>query len=231
MSEATLALSYSRLSDFEGCPLKFKAKYITKDYPDDSNNPAFAKGNAIHSQLEDYINYKKAEDAEPPKMGTIANNVVPIIDKLYTACSGNIFAEKQIAVDQDWVKCDWFAPPSVVKYRAIIDMLAFVSDSELLINDFKSGKVREYEEGPRTQLKLTAVMLFSLYPRVQKITTCYLFAEHKKTVKVTFYRHELEDLRKPFDEFHAMVQREEEFAFKKNRYCNWCLYTDCPVKK
>lgn len=231
MSEATIALSYSRLSDYESCPLKFKAKYIDKDYPDDSNNPAFAKGNAVHSQLENYINYKKADEAEAPKLGTIANNVVPIIDKLHDACDGNIFAEKQIAVNQEWEKCDWFDPPHVVKYRAIIDMLAFVSSTELLINDFKTGKVREYEDGPTTQLKLTAVMLFSLYPKIEKITTCYLFAEHKQTVKVTFTRDQLEDLRAPFDEAHAMVQSEKEWAYKKNRYCNWCLYKECPVKK
>lgn len=227
----TIALSFSRLSDFETCPLKFKAKYITKDYPDESNNPAFEKGNAIHKQLEDYINYKKSTEAARPAMGSVAQNLVPMIDNLHKVCNGNIFGEKQIAVNQNWEKCDWFAPPSVVKYRAIIDMLAFVNDRTLLVNDFKSGKVRPYEEGETTQLKLTAAIMFSLYPKIEEIITSYLFVEHKSTVKVTFKREQLEVLKAPFDRAYAAVQVEKEFAFKKNRYCNWCLYQDCPIKK
>ncbi len=227
----TIALSFSRLSDYETCPLKFKAKYITKDYPDESNNPAFEKGNAIHKQLEDYINYKKSSEAAPPPMGSVATNLVPMIDRLHKTCDGNIFGEKQIAINQNWEKCDWFASPSVVKYRAIIDMLAFVNGRTLIVNDFKSGKVRDYEDGPTTQLKLTAAMMFSLYPNIEEIHTNYLFVEHKKTVSVPFKREQLEDLKAPFNKAYDKVQMEKEFSFKKNKYCNWCLYQDCPIKK
>ena len=139
----TIALSFSRLSDYEACPLKFKQKYIDKTFPDDSDNPAFVRGNKIHSQLEEYILYKISSEADAPTMSTITQKAVPLIEKIFTSCKGRMFPEKQIAVNQDWELCTWFDKPDVVKYRAIIDFLAFMSETELLIGDWKSGKVRE----------------------------------------------------------------------------------------
>jgi CRISPR/Cas system-associated exonuclease Cas4 (RecB family) len=234
MENATIALSFSRLSDYEQCPLKFKQKYIDKSYPDDSNNPAFAKGNALHKQMEDYVNWLRSTDRNPedkPIMTTVTQAAVPMVESLYDHCNGNLFPEKQLAVDQDWFPCDWYDKPHKVKYRAIIDCMAFVNSEELLVIDWKSGKVRPYEDGPTTQLKLTAVILFNLYPKIQRITSSYMFLEHKKTVKKTFHREDLEAMQTPFDEAHLIINTVEEFPHKKNQYCNWCLSTDCPIKK
>lgn len=227
-----LALSFSRLSDYIGCPNKFKLKYVDKSYADDSDNPAFVKGNIIHKQLEDYINFVNG-DCDEPSMNAATSSAKGMIENLHKVSKGNIFSEKQIAVDQDWVKCDWFAPPTKVKYRAIIDCLVFLGDDTLYIIDWKSGKVREYEDGPTTQLKLTAAMLFKLYPKIVKITSAYMFVEHKKTVKVDFERSQLDDLVANFDAAHTKVNGETEWAPLKNKYCNWCLATSdqCPVKK
>jgi len=227
-----IALSFSRLSDYEACPLKFKLKYITKEFPDDSNNPAFVKGNIIHKQLEDYINYLK-DNGSKPSMNAHTTNAIPILEGMHKASNGNIFAEKQIATNQEWLKCDWFDKPHIVKYRAIIDCLVFLDKETLLIVDFKSGKVRDYEDGPTTQLKLTAAMLFSLYPKINKITSSYLFVEHKKTIKVEFSRDQLESIKSDFDNAHTIVNQDGDFEFKKNQYCNWCAATSgqCPVKK
>lgn len=225
----TIALSFSRLSDYEECPRKFESKYIIKDYPDDSDNPAFVKGNAIHKQVENYILWLNGAEDEP-NMGQYTKSIVPMLKKIYEASSGRLFGEKQIAVDQHWVQCDWFAPPKVVKYRAIIDFMAFLDNNELLVGDIKSGKVRPYEDGPTTQLKLTAAMCFHLFPMIEKITTAYFFVEHSKTVKVIFTRDQMEELRKPFDERHTEVNAATEFPHKKNRYCNWCKIPSCPIK-
>jgi CRISPR/Cas system-associated exonuclease Cas4 (RecB family) len=228
MNNPPIALSYSRLSDYEQCPLKFKSKYITKDYPDDSNNPAFAKGTAIHKQLEEYILAKKSEK-DKPLMGQHAKNVVPMIDRLFENCT-LVMAEKQLAVDLNWNQTDWFSKPDVVKYRAIIDMIAFYDSNTVLIADFKSGKFRDYSESETSQLNLTAAMIFSLYPDVNKVTSIYLYVEHKQTVKVEFVRSQLDELKEPFDRMYNVVQSDEVFAHKKNQYCAWCQVASCPIK-
>lgn len=226
-----IALSFSRLSDYDQCPLKFKLKYITKDYPDDSDNPAFVKGNEIHKQLENYINYLKG--GEKPSLNSHTKNVVPMLEKLYMASKGAMYPEKQIAVNHKYEKCDWFDKPEIVKWRLVIDCLVFLDDKTLFIGDFKSGKVREYEDGPTTQLKLTAVVLFNLYPNIENIISSYLFVEHKKTVKVSFTRDQLESMQEKFDEAYDRVNQDGDFLHKKNQYCNWCLATNeqCPIKK
>ena len=226
-----IALSYSRLSDYEQCPLKFKQKYIDKSYPDDSDNPAFVKGNQIHKQLEDYVVWKGADDGAKPTLSTHTLKASQLVDSLHTACNGRIFPEKQIAVDHNWELCDWFDKPDVVKYRAIIDCLVFFGNTEILAIDWKSGKVREYEDSPTSQLRLTSTILFNLYPKVQTITTAYVFVEHTKTVKVKFERPELEALQKPFDKAYIQVQEETEWKPKKNQWCNWCKTPDCPIKR
>ena len=233
MNNPPIALSFSRLSDYEICPLKFKQKYIEKSYPDDSNNPAFVKGNAIHKQVEDYINWLSSMGGKAPSMGTYTVGIVPMLEQLYKASNGQVYGEKQIATNQDWDRCDWFDKPHTVKYRAIIDFMVFMSPNHLILGDIKSGKFREYQDGPTTQLKLTTAMCFSLYPKIETITAAYFFVEHKKTVKVVFTRDMIEDLKKPFDEMHHEVNTVKEWPHKKNQYCHFCLVggDTCPIKR
>jgi len=228
MNQPPIALSYSRLSDYEQCPRKFKSKYIDKTYPDESDNPAFAKGTLIHKQLENYILAKKANTALP-STGVHAGNALKMIDRLFDQCI-LITAEKQLAVDLKWNQCDWFAKPDMVKYRAIIDMIAFYDTNTVLIADFKSGKFRDYSETDTSQLNLTAAMIFSLYPEVTKISSVYLYVEHKQTVRVDFTRDMLDKLKAPFDKMYLVVQNDEDFKHTKNKYCNWCSEMTCPIK-
>lgn len=228
---STIALSFSRLSDYEQCPRKFEEKYVTKIYPPEDDNPAFVKGQAIHKMMDKYVQFLQSTDrANKPNMNPIVESALPMVDRIFEACNGNLYPEKQLAVNQTWDLCDWFDKPHVVKYRCIIDCLGFLNPEEMIALDWKTGKVREYEEGPTTQLKLTSVILFSLYPNVKKITTAYVFLEHKKTVSKVFLREDLEKMRAEFDNAHTIVNQAADFPFKKNKYCNWCLSKTCPVK-
>ena len=220
MSQA-IPLSWSRLGTYRTCPRQFESKYLSKTYPEDKDNPAFIKGSAIHKQLENYILWKKDPTLEEPQIGKEAKNAIPIIDNLFdTLDADNIYAERQLAVDLDWKQCDWFDSPDVIKYRAIIDMLAVGGDHVSII-DFKTGKVRPYDED-FGQLHLTATIIFHLMPSVSRITCAYLFVEHKQTIKVDFHRDDLDKLRAKFDVDYITVNQDTEFEPSKNRYCHWC---------
>lgn len=141
-----------------------------------------------------------------------------------------ITAEKQIATSLEWEQCDWFAKPTVVKYRAVVDSIVFRSPEEAIIVDFKSGKFRDYADSPTSQLRLTATMSFSIFPNLEEVTCTYLYVEHKKSVSGKFSRDQLDELKKPFDEAYEKVNADQEFKYTKNQYCNWCLVKDCPVR-
>lgn len=221
-----IALSWSRLSTYMECPMKFKAQYIDKDYPDDSDNVHFARGNRIHKQLEDYIGFRNG-DCDMPSMSAEAQNAIPIIDNVFMKY-GNILAERQLALDHSWVKCDWFAKPTVVKYRCIIDMLC-MNDEEVLIIDFKTGKVREYEKN-HGQLHLSTAMVFSILPSIKKITNTYLFVDHKQSSSLTTMRDDMQTEVDHFNDVYDTINGDTEFAPTKHKYCNYCLIKDkCPL--
>lgn len=229
-----IALSYSRMSDYLQCPLKFKSKYIDKDYPDDSDNPAFVKGNAIHKQVENYIIWLgSTEKGSPPEMGQYTKDFTSLLHTLHSQSGGKLYPEKQLATNQSWEHTTWFAKPDVVKWRAIIDFMAFMSPNHLLLGDVKSGKVQPYQDGPLTQLRLSASMCFSLYPKIETITSAYFFVEHKVTDKAVFHRESLPEMVRDFDAIHEKINTDKEFAYQKNQYCKWCLVPagKCPIRK
>ena len=222
-----MALSFSRVDAYLQCPLQFEAKFITKTYPDENNSPALVKGKEIHSQLE---NWMKASlvGKDVPNLSVHAANAVPIMTNIlenYTSIS----PENQLAIDESWSVCDWFA--SNVYYRAVVDLMAFKGDTEAIVVDYKTGKVRGYEAGKHAQLNLTAAMLFSIYPQLETIKCYYLFVEHKQTSSAKFYRHELEELKRPFVDIHNEINTCTDFKPKTNQYCRWCKVPSCVYKK
>jgi len=221
MTNNPIALSWSRINVYRGCPAQFKSMYIDKDYPDEGENPAFVKGNRIHKQLEEYVLWKRGEGKEP-KLCNEAANAVGIIDNyVEKAGAESVNPEKQIAVTHDWELCDWFERPDKLRFRAIMDMIVFISLEEIHIIDWKSGKFRPYASGIG-QLHLSANILFALYPKVQKIVNAYLFVEHKKTEKVTFLREDHAKIRAKFDLEYTVINEDKEFEPKKNSYCFFC---------
>lgn len=217
-----IALSYSRLSTFEQCPAKFKAQYIDKTYPSEDDKPVFVRGKKIHSQCDKYIKHK-TKGLVKPAMSPEASNAIPIIDTVigkYDIVRG----EQKLALNTNFKKCDWF-DKSVI-YRAILDMVA-VKDKEALIIDFKTGKVRQYDNKPTGQLHLSSTFIFTIFPKIDIITTAYLFLDHKQTITKTFNRDSYEKSVKVFKDLFKEVNIEKEWLPKKNKYCHWCLVNDC----
>lgn len=209
--------------------MKFDSQYVTKDYPDDSNNPAFKKGKEIHKQLEDYIVSHKDGKPDSSILGKYSVTAKPIIDA-YVKYIGaeSIVPENQIALNDDWEKVSWF--DKEVKFRAIYDVIIRVSDTLIHLIDWKSGKFREYDTD-YGQLHLSATMIFAINPEVMEIISFYKYVEHSKTVKVTFKRDELyDDLKEHFEKEYQEVQaagKVDSFPAKKNKYCFFCKHPDC----
>ena len=216
-----IALSWSRINVYRGCPAQFKSMYIDKSYPDEGDNPAFVKGNRIHGQLDDYVKWKRGEGKEP-SLCAEAQNAVGIIENYVKKVGAEaVNSEKQIAITHDWALCDWFDKPSKLRFRAIMDMIVFVSPEEIHIIDWKTGKFRPYAADVG-QLHLSANILFALYPKVNKIVNAYLFVEHKKTEKVTFLREDHARFKAKFDLEYTVINEDKEFEPTKNKYCGWC---------
>lgn len=74
-----IALSWSRLSDYQQCPLKFKLKYIEKDKmfkEDESQSPHLVRGSNVHKALENYVVQKQSNGEMEVKITSDRKSVV-----------------------------------------------------------------------------------------------------------------------------------------------------------
>lgn len=220
-----IPLSWSRISTFRECPYKFWETYLSKTYPDESNNPAFVKGTEIHKQVDDYI-----KTGDSTKLGTIAATAKPLVDKLCTADNGTKFSgEVQCAVDDNWQAVNWFGKN--IMFRAIYDAQYLDYDfKRAILIDWKTGKVRPYEE-ERGQLHLSAAILFELEPEIDVIKASYNFLEHNEVTTTMFHRKDHAANKAAWELEALTINETKEWLPKKNKYCHFCLSQTCPLKK
>ncbi len=217
----SIAMSWSRLSDYIQCPYKFKLKYVDRVFPKfDDKAPHIVRGKRIHESLEQVIIKLQTGQALSRNQVVSAHNVMPLITKLFAAYN-DIQAESQISVDDKYQPCDWL--DSNVYWRAIIDVIC-ISGSDGLVIDWKTGKLREYQEN-FGQLHLTALIVMMVKPVLQNLRVAYIYVDHREGRDVTITRSDIPKLKEYFDGMHAQVNSDVTFTAKWNQYCKWCEAT------
>lgn len=225
-----IALSHSRLSDYNQCPLKFKMKYIDKlpmFKEDDQASPHLVRGSNVHKALENYAISKIAN--EEPRISSLpeVEMTKPFIDRIF-ANYPLIVPESQISVNSEWKQVEWFDRHSY--YRAIFDLIA-VRPTDVIIGDYKTGKMRDYDGGPHGfgQLHLAASIALQMWPNIPQVTTVYIYVDHRKTVVKEFTQADAPVLKAHFDSEHKKVNSETEWKPKVNEFCKYCPVTrkDC----
>lgn len=224
-----MALSHSRLNDFQQCPLKFKLKYIDKatNFKMDDKNKSIhlVRGDNIHKALEQYVIQRKTGiNAEDMKSSLKeVKDTIPLIER-YISKFGlqNTFPESQISIDDRWNQVEWFSKKSY--YRAIMDLIC-LSPSTAFIGDYKTGKFTDYTPPSGFgQLELSAALALSIYP-VEDVVTTYLYVDHKQAVTKSYNQNDRIKIVQHFNALHEEVNAEKNFCATKNKYCNWCEAT------
>ncbi len=218
----TYALSWSRLSDFQQCPRKFKLKYIDKasNFKMDDKSPHLVRGENVHKRLEEYTIARLSGKTDIP-MSSLpeVETTKPLIDS-FIANFAAVVPEQQISVDINWKQVDWFSKQSY--YRAIYDFVA-LSPNALAINDWKTGKFKDYSADQPGQLELSATIGMNMWPHIERVDTMYVYVDHKKTIKRSFTQTaDRERLTMHFVKQHEIVNAEANWDPKKNEFCNFC---------
>src|ERR1043166_6297651 len=105
-----IALSHSRLSDFNQCRLKFRLKYLDKAFPteDMTKSPHLVRGANVHKSLENYVVKKRSgQENIPPSSLPEVEGTKPMIDKIFESYD-EVLPETKLAVNPEWHKVDWF---------------------------------------------------------------------------------------------------------------------------
>ena len=233
-----IALSWSRLSTFQQCPLKFHLQFISKTFKEEEKSIHLIKGEQLHKQLEDYVLAKNGQAAMPLGFSPEVRESLPYVDKLYTIYDA-IYPEAQVACDINWNPVEWFAKETA--WRAIWDVIG-VKPQTLYIGDYKSGKIYPYGDG-FGQLHLSAVIGLERFKEVPEVNAAYIYIEHKKItpIKVTREPSNLVDsagkpvphlaqVREYFQAEFDKVQSEKTWDPKPNDYCKYCQATKAQCK-
>lgn len=220
-----MALSHSRLSDFNQCPRKFYLKYIAKapnfQMKQEDKSVHLVRGDNVHKALETYlIRLKSGEQNIGPSSLDEVEQVKPLIHK-YIELFGlaNVHPEAQVSINEDWKQVDWFSKDSY--YRAILDIICR-ADNVAIVGDYKTGKFKDYSpENGMGQLELTSAIALSIWD-IDEIKTIYIYVDHKKTIQKTYTRADKNRLVDHFVKEHDKVNAEKNFDPKPNQFCGWC---------
>lgn len=202
--------SYSSLSAYETCPLRFYLTRISKQVSE-KQTEATMHGNEVHSALEKYVGNQAPL---PEKYDTYK----PVADKL-RAAMGQKHLEYKFGITKALTPTTFFAKD--VWCRGVLDV-GIIKPEQALILDYKTGN-RKIDGD---QLKLFAGAAMVLWPFVKEVKTGYIWLKTNQMDTQTFSP---EDKAPIFQDFAARVYRMEtserngDWPAKPSGLCrSWC---------
>lgn len=208
--------SYSRLLDYESCPLKAKLKVIDR-IPDPNPHPAGLRGTAIHSACEDFVsgaNKLLCTDAQRHFEVEFKS-----LRQHYKA--GRVSLEGEWAFDTDWNPTDWKAGWLRVK----LDAYVALTPQHAVVIDYKTGKRFGNEVKHGEQLQLYALSVLLRYPEIRAVTAELWYLDVNDLVSFSVTRDYGLRLLKPFDKrFHKMTSATSFPATPNIESCKYCPF-------
>lgn len=175
--------SYSRLKNFELCPVRHNEIDLLKNFADKSQNDpnsALVQGNLAHAALRDRLSLKTPL---PPHMMEFEPFVRHVEDKIARG-GAQLFVEQKYAITREFAPTTYFA--SNVWFRGIADALVLWARTALVV-DWKTGRIQE----DSVQLALMAQCIFSHYPQVQVVVARFAWLKEFAETDDTFTREDL----------------------------------------
>jgi putative RecB family exonuclease len=246
--------SYSRLTTFEQCNLKFKFRYIDKIIPKLEKSIEAHLGSTVHSTLE-WL-YTQVKEGRIPSLDEVIifysqewekyytpdfitqnslthqdyfNKGVEFIIVYYTEHKpfddNTLEIEKRILIDLD--------EEGNYKIQGFIDRLSYnLKTKEYEIHDYKTANYPPSEEKMHKdrQLALYSIAIKNHYGKDKDVKLTWHFLAFNKRFHIKKSNDDLEKLKKETLELIKKIEETKEFPANKSKLCNWCEYKDmCPA--
>lgn len=229
--------SFSKISSFQTCPLRFKFDYIDK-LGKFQKSKALEKGSFIHLWLEK----KGLGITEKPefKFSLSTPEDVKVYEAIYhkfieTPIAKKYLNENVLGVEIDFgVKYDEGKMDETSYWnkqalmRGKIDH-ALLVDDDLTLIDWKTGKVNPWQND--LQLVMYAVWGFLKYPDVETINGAFVYIEHGEEKPYTYHRKDLNALKARIAGEIRNIETEGDFPKKESALCNYCSYRELGLCK
>lgn len=225
--------SYSKISTFKSCPLKFKFQYIDK-IPGKMDTVALIKGRTIHYLIEnshlgesEYSEEMKQNIKDYPEALEIKKNFensnlgikyLKNIDKpaMNEYKLGLSLSLEGIEYSKDSL------------FNGIVDYIC-VKSGYLYLIDFKSGKYKEPKYQDYNQLLFYAIYFFQKY-KIPKIIISFVYVEHDIENDIELNIEYLDNYKRELLTSIVDIESCTDFQPKTSRLCDYCGFQEICVR-
>lgn len=212
------AWSFTRLRDYELCPLKAKFKHVDK--LKEPGNKAMDRGLRIHKECELWLKSKKK--SMPKSMELFATDFREL------RRISNLEVEQNWAFTTGWQEADWFDTTGNTWVRIKVDAAGIVKEKGKLVYrliDYKTGKIRPEHED---QLDLYALAGFHRQGvDLVRGELWYLDQSGDNVIELEYAPEEVNGLDKKWRARANRMTKDQKFVAKPSH--SNCLY--CHFKK
>jgi RecB family exonuclease len=213
--------SYSRLLDFESCPLKAKLKIIDRiPEPERPLKPgqtehANDRGTRVHSEIELYVK----GTGEFPQEARHFKDEIESLKSHYKA--GRVSLEGEWAFNKNWEPVDWL----VGWVRLKCDAVVFLTPTHAAVVDYKTGRRFGNEVKHGEQLQMYALSVLLKYPQIEHVTCELWYTDVNDLAVLDVVRPIGMRFLKPFDRRGTKMTEAVDFPPNANTYsCQYCPY-------
>lgn len=206
--------SYSSLTVHEDCAYRSKLQRLDK-IPDLQTHTAADRGTRLHQEAEDYVTGK----------GVFTHNLKHF-QADFTSLrqhfeAGRVVNEEEWAFSADWIPTDWAAG----WLRLKCDSVCHLSETHLIVVDYKSGQRFNNEIKHRGQLELYAVCAMLRYPLVEKVTCELWYLDKNELASFEMSRSQLQWYLSAYDKRGRKMTSDTVFKANPNvETCKYCPY-------
>ena len=207
--------SYSRLLDFEGCPLRAKLKFI--DRIPEEKHPAAERGTAIHLQAEQFVDGTLKE--LPTTLKHFEEDFLNLRD---AHLDGRVSQEGEWGFSADWLPAEY----KTAWLRMKADAVVTLSATKALVIDFKTGRKDGNEIKHGEQVQLYAIATLIRNPDLREVDVELWYTDKNDITHKTYKR--MEALRY-IQSFHTRIVKmlsATEFPANPTVFtCKWCPFS------
>lgn len=226
MIQTISAASYSRLNVFTQCKFRAKLAFVDKIPEPDRGPPPKGKkewandrGSRVHDEAEQYV--RGESDYFPKECKDFKHELNKLRD---------LFKQKMVITEETWYFDEEWGVIDGNTYidiwlRIICDVTVFLSPTEAVIIDYKTGRKFGNEVSHAMQLQLYQLAAFMKYPDLETIHVEIYYFDQNELTSMTFRRSQgIRFFRGWNDKFNAMLNC-VNFPPNGNIYsCKWCPY-------
>lgn len=214
--------SFSSLGDFEKCKYYSYLKRVQKipepvrPLPPGKLEHANDRGSRIHDHAEMFVRGKeKFIAAEMRAFETEFNRLRESFK------AGKVLLEGEWGMKDDWTPTEW----KTAWLRLKLDALYFISETEAVAIDYKTGRKFGNEVKHAEQLQLYQLVTFMRYPKLEVLHTELWYLDQDELTTMTYMRHQGLRFQGKWNQRASAMMNAIDFPPNPNVFsCKYCMY-------